>query len=305
LADCGSSILFVESVRLFDTMLPDFKRFLRYLSVAASTRALYEHYLEDFSDWVGDGTCEITGDLVLSYLDSHPAWSSSTRHSAAAALRAYCRWAYGANHEVVVQVHVRRDDPGPQRVLSADDLSRLLASFDTSTPVGLRNLSLVTFMVDSGVRASEVCRLDLQHLHLDEGYADVRVKGGKWGRACFYDYARSCLISWLGVRMKLAKPGIDAVFVSRFGVGMNRDGLRTLFRRMGEAAGLGLISPHDLRRSFATLASQAGAPDRIIQVAGRWDDINMVRRYTRSLQPEALRRWSPVNHLMGLGDDVS
>jgi integrase len=61
------------------------------------------------------------------------------------------------------------------------------------------------------------------------------------------------------------------------------------------------FSPHDLRRSFATLSSRLGAPSRIVQVAGRWSDLKMVEGYTQSLEASDFMPYDPVSRILGLG----
>lgn len=281
-------------------MLPDIEAFLSASTLAARTIDLYSHYLRAFAGWSCVDRFGITVALVRGFLSAHPGWSASTRHSAIAAIRQFCRWWFGATHPVLSELRIRRASPGPQRTLTAAQLARLLESFD-SRPSGIRNLALVTLMADTGLRASEICSLELKHLHMEDSYLAVICKGGQWGYATFFEYSKSCLARWLCVRETCALPSVHTVFCSvKEGKPLSRDGLRTIFRRMGQSAGLGLISPHDLRRTFATLASQAGAPDRVIQVAGRWSSIGMVQRYTQALQGKALRPWSPVNRIMGI-----
>ncbi len=278
-------------------MLPAIEAYLSASTLAARTIALYRHYLNLYA-LGGVEDVDLAG--ARQFLSAHPGWSASTRHSAAAALRGFCRWRYGAAHPVVTGLRSRRVNPGPQRTLSIDQLSRLMASF-SSSPAGVRNLALVTLAVDTGLRASELCALEVKHLHLEEGYLAVICKGGQWGFANFFEYSRSCLARWLAVRETCALPQTRTVFCSvKEGKPLSRDGLRVIFRRLGQVAGIGPLSPHDLRRTFATLASQAGAPDRVIQVAGRWSSIAMVQRYTQALQGKALQPWSPVNRVMGI-----
>ncbi len=76
-------------------------------------------------------------------------------------------------------------------------------------------------------------------------------------------------------------------------------GLRCVFRNLGAAAGLAKFSPHDLRRTFATLATERGAPSRLVQEGGRWSDIQMVERYTRTVQLSYLAKFLPMAGMMG------
>jgi len=56
------------------------------------------------------------------------------------------------------------------------------------------------------------------------------------------------------------------------------------------------VSPHAFRRAFACISTKAGAPSRVVQKIGRWDDIRMVERYTKALQAGKLyRQYSPAD----------
>jgi integrase len=76
-------------------------------------------------------------------------------------------------------------------------------------------------------------------------------------------------------------------------------GLRPVMRGWAKSAGIGRLSPHDLRRTFATVAIRLGAPSRIVQVAGRWSRLEMVERYTRTIEAADMDPWFPVNRAMG------
>jgi integrase len=120
----------------------------------------------------------------------------------------------------------------------------------------------------------------------------------------FSRYTQAILERWLAVRPQVAASGEGAFFVSVGGLTpgrtLTRHGLQLILRTLGREAGIGPISPHDFRRTFATLALRSGAPTRIVQVAGRWRSLAMVERYTQAIQPEDLDGHFPVAVLMGL-----
>jgi len=95
------------------------------------------------------------------------------------------------------------------------------------------------------------------------------------------------LAGWLAARDPSGEgPGCPAVFVNvEKGKGpkpLTPCGLRCIFRDMAARSGfVGGFSPHDLRRTFATLSTERGAPSRLVQLGGRWSNIGMVERYTR------------------------
>ncbi len=188
-----------------------------------------------------------------------------------------------------------------QRSLNFQQAFELMASMDTSTAKGKRDLALICLGLSSGLRESELCRLKVLEVDLEHGCLTTRIKGGNDGRGVFGHDTAAALASWFAVRP--AGPGVDTVFVSvgglKHGQPLTPSGLRCIFRKIGQRAGLKQgFSPHDLRRSFATLSSQLGAPSRIVQVAGRWSDLAMVERYTAGLNADDFAPYDPVSRIL-------
>lgn len=189
-----------------------------------------------------------------------------------------------------------------QRVLDAKSALELLTAFDTSTPKGKRDLAIVTLLIDSGLRAAEVCRLRLDKLDLERRRLYVIIKGGDEGRGIFSQSTANYLSQWLSIRPTFAKAECTTVFCgiggNTRGKPMTTGGLRAVFREFAVKSGLPHFSPHDLRRTFATLAIRNGAPTRIVQKAGRWQDLLQVERYTEEITAEDFEQYSPIENLL-------
>lgn len=287
-------------------MIREIERFFEQSNLSASTIETYNYYLRSLALWAesqGIACSDLTPDLFYRWLREHEHWSASCRSLATNAAKTFYRFSCGEDHPMT-RIRARRPVSAPQRTLNLDQVSRLLWSLDTSTPKGIRNLALICLMLDTGLRASEICRLELKHLDIPSLSLNCLVKGGHWSERVFCGYSASCLVGWLPLRNEIAKPGVKTVFISvgspKMGNPLTRTGLRTIFRELGKNAGLGLISPHDLRRTFATMATRAGAPSRIVQIQGDWSSPEMLARYTRALRPEDFAKYSPVLQVMGL-----
>jgi integrase/recombinase XerD len=273
--------------------------------LSPSTRTLYAYHLKALSAWMEEQSIKprsLTPAQLLKYLDTRE-WSDSSKNLTVCAVRAYWKWKY-TKHPVCA-VRIRRSEPGPQRTLSKKEIEQLISVFNTEEPKGLRDLALVMLMVDTGLRASEICSLTMDHLDMGERLLFVRVKGDRWEPAAFFEYATSCLENWLVIRKDIAKKDTKTVFCSvggnTPGHPLTRDGLRAIMRDLGEAAGLETsISPHALRRSFTCLAFKAGAPSRTVQLGGRWKDLSLVERYSKAMQVQAMHPYSPANYVMGI-----
>ena len=229
-------------------------------------------------------------------------WGNSSQWIAFNAVKGWLRWKYGANHPALA-LHLRREELPPQRTLKMRQVRKLLESFDTSSPKGRRDLALCTLFLDTGLRVAEVCRLDLRYLDLEDRTLQVIVKGGQWAYAVFSAYTTSCMGVWLGDRQRIAQPGIRAVFVGvggqTPGLRMTRHGLQAVVRDWGKKAGIGKLSPHDFRRTFATQATRAGAPQKVAMAAGRWKDPKVFEKYVRAIEPADIEPYSPVMTAMG------
>jgi site-specific recombinase XerD len=283
--------------------------YLKTAPIGDRTRELYQHYLMAFAEWIyaNDLDPEQVNLLnVTDYFDSHPTWSASTKHTAAATIREFYRYQFGKQHPVTL-VKIKRVDPGPQRTLNEEELTALLGQIDTSTEQGVRDMAIVTLLVDTGLRASELCGIEMRRLDIKNKKLTVKIKGGSFGEAVFFEYTQHCLINWLTVRPLVADPENPFVFCSLKGKTpgqqFTRYGLRNFLNTLSRKAGIEVCSTHAMRRTFATLATEHGAPTRLVQVAGRWKSIRMVEVYTQRVNPEKIAPFSPVNHIMGMRQD--
>jgi site-specific recombinase XerD len=261
---------------------------------AESTQRQYEHVLEKFL-----AECcpeSLTAKDLREWLGRH-GWGNSLQWVALCVVKSYLRWRYGGEHPALL-LKIKRQQCGPQRVLKMGQVQALLGSFDTSTAKGRRDLAICTLMLDTGLRSAEVCSLALAHVDLVERRLVVKIKGGAWSGAVFSEYTAACISQWLGERERAAMKGERALFVGIGGATPGRKlttgGMGAIMRGWARAAGLAALSPHDLRRTFATLAIRAGAPSRVVQAAGRWKHIEMVERYTQAITPEDMDGWYPV-----------
>lgn len=183
-----------------------------------------------------------------------------------------------------------------QRTLTEAEALAVLAAIDSGTITGKRDLALIGFMLATGLRAAEVCRLRLADIDLMNRAFSVLVKGGNVRNGIFDEAAAALLDSWLAVRPDVAGPDVDTVFVSlhraqdKRGQKLTREGIKLLCKHIAARAGVRHFSPHALRRTFATLSVENGCPTRLVQEAGGWKSLVMVETYTRAIRRRPSRR---------------
>jgi integrase len=271
-------------------MNTEVENFLASFPLSDSTKDKYRRVLVHLPP------CEHWTAADLLKFISKPNWGNSQRYTALCACRKFISFTFGVNHPAL-RAKLKRVDAKPQRVLSKDLALKLLASFDTSTAAGSRDLAIASLALDTGLRCSELCRLTVDNVDLIERHLQVIVKGGQWKAAIFSEQTAMYISAWLHYRKPINS---SALFLSfhhkRTGRALTREGLQGIVKRWG--IGLDIkLSPHDFRRSFATLSTIFGAPSRVVQVAGRWSSLDMVTHYTESIQAEEIIPYLPVSNL--------
>jgi integrase/recombinase XerD len=285
-------------------------QFLKSATLSIRTQELYRHVLIQFVDWCYKQGKDITKiDLLdaTAWLDTHERWTPSTRHTAATVLKQFYKFKFGEDHPLT-KLYVKRSDPGPQRTLTEEELTKLLTVIDTTSEKGVRDMAIVTLMVDTGLRSNEVCNILMRRMDVRNRRLTVLCKGGSWGEAIYFEYTAHCIDNWLAIRPLVALPDNEYLFCSLHGrtpgEPITRYGIRMLINKYAKLANLGTVNPHAMRRTFATLATEHGAPTRLVQIAGRWKSIRMVETYTRRVNPARIEPFSPVNHVMGYETEV-
>lgn len=172
------------------------------------------------------------------------------------------------------------------RVLSFDEVERLLAAPPTDTDRGLLHAAMLHVMYASGLRVSELCGLRLGDVDLQRGLLMAHGKGGKRRLVPVGEVAMDMLGRYLrDVRPRFAARGGNALFASPRGGFYTREGFWRIVRRCAVSAGIvPLPSPHKLRHSFATHLLRGGADLRAVQAMLGHADLGTTEIYTHVAQ---------------------
>ena len=185
-------------------------------------------------------------------------WRGETRRSEAGIhgtltdMRAFSRWLYEEGQiEVLPKVPVNKLPQVFFPILSDEELDRVFATKQLSlaTEIGTRNRSLIAFMLDTGVRRTEVANLELKDIDITEGQARILGKGRKERYVFFAPSTAELLRRWLLIRGEA--PGV--LFWLSF------EGVKMVFNRIKRESGLAVFHPHQLRHTAATNLLMAGA----------------------------------------------
>ena len=152
-------------------------------------------------------------------------------------------------------------------VISVEAAARLLDQPFPQTPSGLRDRAILETLYGCGLRASELCGLDLRSVVLDEALLRVRGKGGKERVVPVMGTAAAALSAYLeqGRGELVGRRSTQAVFLNVRGGRLSRQSIHAIVERYGRVAGIEGLHPHTLRHSYATHLLEGGADLRAVQ----------------------------------------
>jgi integrase/recombinase XerD len=175
------------------------------------------------------------------------------------------------------------------RVLSFEEVERLLAAPPATTDAGLCHAAMLHLMYASGLRVSELVGLRLADIDLQRGLVAALGKGDKRRLVPVGEVALDLVTRYVRqVRPRVAERLREpprALFVSPRRGRYTREAFWLIVRRYAVAAGIvPLPSPHKLRHSFATHLLRGGADLRAVQAMLGHADLGTTEIYTRVAQ---------------------
>jgi integrase/recombinase XerC len=192
----------------------------------------------------------------------------ATRYASYKAIKTLYRWLnneYGISNPVL---GMRAPILGKPILPSLDKNQVLLLVEKAHT---LRDKAIIALFTDSGLRLTELLNINTKEIDWDNRIIKVLGKGRKEAYAPFGDLSHKYLKAWIEV-----SDCEENIW------GMNKHGIQTMLRRLQDETGI-QCNPHTFRRTFACLLRKAGIDTMTIKDLGRWESLEMVQRYTRSV----------------------
>ena len=166
-------------------------------------------------------------------------------------------------------------------ILTVEEVDLLLRQPSATTPKGIRDKAMLELLYATGIRVSELIRLEVSDVNLYVGYITCRDQEKEriipYGAA-----AKKALQSYLhGVRESfLRDEECSLLFTNCSGKAMSRQGFWKVLKMYAGAAGIEKdITPHTLRHSFATHLIQNGADLKSVQEMMGHSDISTTQMY--------------------------
>lgn len=278
--------------------------------LAPLTVAAYRSDLKAFGEFLGrrgianpEDVCREEILIFLAALDRSGV-SARTRARKVSCLKGFFRFLAERNR-ISDDPSELVDSPSlPKRVpqyLLTGEVELLLAAADRSTPEGRRDAAMLELLYATGLRVSELVGLALSRIDLEMGCVIVMGKGSKERVVPMGIPASKAVMEYMTRDRPLLLHGkrSDALFVTRRGKSMTRQGFWKIVKKCSRRAGIAKeISPHTLRHSFATHLVQNDADLRAVQMMLGHADISTTEIYTH-VAKQRLKQLHATHHPRG------
>ncbi|KKQ98724.1 MAG: Tyrosine recombinase XerC [Candidatus Woesebacteria bacterium GW2011_GWB1_39_12] len=280
--------------------------FLEYLEVEKGSSPLtirnYKHYLNRFIDWLTKegirlNLNDINPEVVRQYRvylsrltdGKEGTLSRKTQGYHVIALRSLLRWLIKNDFKVMSpdKIDLPKIPERTVKFLAGDQVDRLLNSPSQSTIQGKRDKAILEVLFSTGLRVSELTKLDRDKVDFERREFGIIGKGGK-ARVVFLS-SRAC--DWLDKYLKFRDDRFKPLFIHHKGkpapttsdekMRLTPRSVQRMIKKYGEKMKLPVdVTPHVLRHSFATDLLMAGADLRSVQEMLGHKNVSTTQIYT-------------------------
>jgi site-specific recombinase XerD len=278
--------------------LAQFKRYLLASDLAPITVSNYLADLQAFARWLrqrAEGRASLLSinpadvrDYCV-YLQTTQRLSPGTINRRLQAIRKFAKFilanGLAESDPTVGLKRLREERASWGRMLSPDEVARLVeAVHNGRRSLVKRDLAIVLLMLHAGLKVGELVNLQVADFELSEEEGAITVRRHDGGRKRVVVLSSQvCLALQAYLRVRLAPPMVEHLFLSQKGTPISARSVQRLIREYAAAAGLGEVSASTLRRTYAqTVWEKTGDLSQVASALGH-TRLKSTIRYIASL----------------------
>ena len=276
--------------------LLDLRTFFRYMIMVEEGLNLSAEELEELSikGLTIDDTNRVDQQLIvdfLAYARNDRKNNTSTRNRKLSAIKSFFKYAYNKkrliNKNPAADIDGIKGNKPLSKFLTAEEAINLLntVNADVESKTRQRDYSIISLFLNTGMRLSELCGLNIQSFDSEITFVKVLGKGNKERIIYLNNAARNAVRSYMRIRLdpKYIHTSDKAFFLSSRQTRISPKTVQWMVNKYLKMSGLGLkgLSVHKLRHTAATLMYQSEQVDiRILKDILGHEQLNTTQIYT-------------------------
>ncbi len=241
--------------------------------------------------------------FILTYRQTEN-WADSTVNGGLRAVRTFLNYCYNEGlikQDIGGTIKLIKEKQKVIETFTREQIKLLLKQPDLKTFVGLRDLTILMLMIETGIRISELVGIGLYDVNWREGLILVDGKGNKQRQVPIQLTMIQQLQKYVNIRGDL---DTKALFVTLYNKPVSIRHIQDQIKDYGQRAKIEnvRISPHTFRHTFAKFYIQNGGDVFTLQKILGHTTLTMVRKYVNFFDLEvkqAHKKFSPIETLFG------
>jgi site-specific recombinase XerD len=280
--------------------------YLEYLQVERGSSPLtirnYKHYLTRFEHWmetekIRENLIDINPDVIRRfrvYLSNLPGekgqmMTRRTQGYHAIAIRSFLKWLLRNDFAVMApeKIDLPKVEERQVKFLTGEQVDRLLNAPSQDSIQGKRDKAILEVLFSTGLRVSELTKLDRDKVNLETREFGIIGKGGKARVVFLSSRATDWLVKYINERNDHFKP----LFIHHKGkmdasipdekMRLTPRSVQRMLKKYSHKMKMPMdVTPHTMRHSFATDLLNAGADIRSVQEMLGHKNISTTQIYT-------------------------
>ncbi len=281
-------------------------------SVTRDTYKWYEYHLTSFVGWCTEHKLrdlkELTPTHVQQAISAHPSVNTNTRHGYAQVIKGFLRWCseddeMGVRERTVKRIELPKTIQPDIQIYTDAEVIQLFRACDKLRHPH-RNLAALHLLLDTGIRASEMCYdgtrpeeetgLRMEHLVIsrgEESYIWVMGKGRKPRTIGLGNETRLAIQRYLNRERGHSES--PYVFLAQGDEPWSVRMLQQFLDKLGEVARVDNVHAHRFRHTFAVNQIMQGTSDLVLMQLMGHTTLDSTKIYTRSMSQLQARKAAP------------
>ena len=279
--------------------------------VSEKTVAYYEYWTKDFFryavtvqgayDWDSIRAEHIQSYLAM--LGTERKVRSATVHDAYRAVKALNRWLFKQSYIpscVIDKVQAPKQEKIIPRTFTIKEIQAMYGACNKTSFAGVRDRTMLTLLLSSGIRKSELAGILSEDVDLEQGHIKVYGKGNKQRLLPLAHKAKKALEEYNRLKAcKIFPIRSKYYFVNNKGAKLNNSSMDSIFKRIKERSGIqgAKVSCHTWRHTFAKSYLLNGGDVFSLQRLLGHSDLSTTKRYLNLNTKEIQTQYDKFNPL--------
>lgn len=267
-----------------EPLLNEFIADCSYRELSASTIKNYTRVLQHFvSNIPIDDIEDLSKSIIKQYINNLPL-AVSSKNQYLRCIMCFISY-YEQEYDKNLNIHIRRLRENHKILYtpSDDEVKQLLSFYNNKTYLQCRNRSIISVFVNTGIRLNELLELKVDSIDLEHKVLVVNRKGGYLQQLVLNSSVLLQLTKF--INRYSSNSNSELLFVSKNGKKLNPADIHYILKRAGGKN----ITPHSLRRYFASKLIREGVPLIYVSRMLGHKDIQLTNKFYLDVQIEDIK----------------